>query len=104
MRIPSIYILVSRVLAIVVWDERRDPIYNLSMPLPWIGNRENGSGIREYAMFQQFSLPQWHGPGLPPSLIRITVSSQSCYPHMRRRLKKSQSTRHQQVAAPTPRA
>jgi len=44
MRTSSIYISVSRVLAVVVWDGRRDPIYNLSTPLSGIGNRENGSG------------------------------------------------------------
>ena len=44
MRIQSTYISVSCVLAVVVWDGRRDPIYNLSTPLSGIGNRENGSG------------------------------------------------------------
>ena len=44
MRISSIYIHISHVLAVVVWDEIQDPIYNLSMPLSGIGNRENRSG------------------------------------------------------------
>ena len=44
MRIQSTYIPVSCVLAVVVWDGRRDLIYNLSTPLSGIGNRENGSG------------------------------------------------------------
>ena len=44
MRTSSIYIPVSRVLAVVIWDGRRDPIYNLSMPPSGIGNRENRSG------------------------------------------------------------
>ena len=44
MRIQSTYIPVSCVLAVVVWDGRRDPIYNLSTPLSRIGNRKNESG------------------------------------------------------------
>ena len=44
MRIQSTYISVSCVLAVVVWDGRRDPIYNLSTPLSGIGNRKNESG------------------------------------------------------------